>query len=74
LDAGDIDLCPGLATKPPTCSKEGSERCFTRESGYSRLQALGLATDPPLRFELIDVHVGINTIGILYRSIYGGPA
>jgi SnoaL-like domain len=31
--------------------------------------ALGLAAVPPLRFELIDVHVGINTIGILYRSI-----
>jgi SnoaL-like domain len=31
--------------------------------------ALGLAAVPPLRFELIDVHVGISTIGILYRSI-----
>jgi hypothetical protein len=30
---------------------------------------IGLAADPPLRFELLDVHVGINTIGILYRSI-----
>ena len=31
--------------------------------------ALGLAADPPLRFELIDVHVGVNTVGILYRSV-----
>ena len=31
--------------------------------------AIGLAAIPPLKFELIDVHVGINTIGILYRSI-----
>jgi hypothetical protein len=31
--------------------------------------AIGLAAMPPLRFELIDVHVGVNTIGILYRSI-----
>jgi hypothetical protein len=29
----------------------------------------GLATVPPLEFDLIDVHVGINTIGILYRSV-----
>jgi hypothetical protein len=31
--------------------------------------AIGLAADPPLKFELIDVHVGVNTIGILYRSV-----
>jgi SnoaL-like domain len=31
--------------------------------------AIGLAADPPLQFELIDVHVGVNTIGILYRSV-----
>ena len=31
--------------------------------------AIGLAAVPPLKFELIDVHVGINSIGILYRSI-----
>jgi hypothetical protein len=31
--------------------------------------AIGLAAIPPLKFELIDVHVGVNTIGILYRSI-----
>jgi hypothetical protein len=31
--------------------------------------AIGLAANPPLRFELIDVHVGVNTIGIVYRSV-----
>jgi hypothetical protein len=31
--------------------------------------AIGLAAVPPLRFELIDVHVGVNSIGIPYRSI-----
>jgi hypothetical protein len=31
--------------------------------------ASGLAAVPPLEFELIDVHVGVNSIGILYRSI-----
>jgi hypothetical protein len=31
--------------------------------------ASGLAAVPPIQFELIDVHVGINAIGILYRSI-----
>jgi hypothetical protein len=31
--------------------------------------ATGLAAVPPLHFELIDVHVGVDTIGILYRSI-----
>jgi hypothetical protein len=31
--------------------------------------ATGLAAVPPLKFELIDVHVGVNAIGILYRSI-----
>ena len=31
--------------------------------------AAGLAAVPPLEFELIDVHVGVNSIGILYRSI-----
>jgi SnoaL-like domain len=31
--------------------------------------AIGLAAVPPIQFELIDVHVGVNTIGILYRSI-----
>ena len=31
--------------------------------------AIGLAVVPPIQFELIDVHVGINAIGILYRSI-----
>ena len=31
--------------------------------------AIGLAAVPPLKFELIDVHVGLNSIGILYRSI-----
>lgn len=31
--------------------------------------AAGLAAVPPIQFELIDVHVGINAIGILYRSI-----
>ena len=31
--------------------------------------AIGLAAIPPLQFELIDVHVGVNTIGILYRSV-----
>jgi hypothetical protein len=31
--------------------------------------AIGLAAVPPIQFELIDVHVGINSIGILYRSI-----
>jgi hypothetical protein len=31
--------------------------------------AVGLTANPPLEFELIDVHVGVNTIGILYRSI-----
>ncbi len=30
---------------------------------------IGLAAVPPLEFELIDVHVGVNAIGILYRSI-----
>jgi hypothetical protein len=31
--------------------------------------AAGLAANPPLEFQLIDVHVGVNSIGILYRSI-----
>jgi hypothetical protein len=31
--------------------------------------AIGLGAVPPLQFELIDVHVGINAIAILYRSI-----
>ena len=31
--------------------------------------AIGLAANPPLQFELIDVHVGVNMIGILYRSV-----
>ena len=31
--------------------------------------AIGLAAVPPIKFELIDVHVGVNAIGILYRSI-----
>src|ERR1700730_6958499 len=31
--------------------------------------ANGLAAVTPIQFELIDVHVGINAIGILYRSI-----
>jgi hypothetical protein len=31
--------------------------------------ALGLAAVPRIQFELIDVHVGINSLGILYRSI-----
>ena len=31
--------------------------------------AIGLAAVPPIQFELIDVHVGVNTIGILYRSV-----
>jgi SnoaL-like domain len=31
--------------------------------------AVGLAAVPPIQFELIDVHVGVNSIGILYRSI-----
>jgi hypothetical protein len=31
--------------------------------------ASGLAAVPPIQFELIDVHVGVNTIGILYRSV-----
>jgi hypothetical protein len=31
--------------------------------------AIGLAAVPPIQFELIDVHVGVNSIGILYRSI-----
>jgi hypothetical protein len=30
---------------------------------------IGLAANPPLQFELIDVHVRVNTIGILYRSV-----
>ncbi|HWS66309.1 MAG TPA: nuclear transport factor 2 family protein [Steroidobacteraceae bacterium] len=30
---------------------------------------IGLAAVPPIQFELMDVHVGINSIGILYRSI-----
>jgi hypothetical protein len=30
---------------------------------------IDLAAVPPIQFELIDVHVGINSIGILYRSI-----
>jgi hypothetical protein len=32
-------------------------------------RAIGLAAVPPLEFELIDVHVGVDTIGILLRSI-----
>jgi len=31
--------------------------------------AKGLAAVPPIQFELIDVHVGVSSIGILYRSI-----
>ncbi len=31
--------------------------------------AIGLAAVPPIQFELIDVHVGVDSIGILYRSI-----
>src|SRR5271170_5430171 len=31
--------------------------------------AIGLAAVPPIQFELIDVHLGINAIGIRYRSI-----
>ncbi len=31
--------------------------------------AIGLVAIPALKFELIDVHVGVNSIGILYRSI-----
>jgi hypothetical protein len=31
--------------------------------------AIGLAAVPPLQFELIDVHVGVNSIGILYKCI-----
>lgn len=31
--------------------------------------AIGLEAIPPLQFELIDVHVGVSTIGILYRSL-----
>jgi hypothetical protein len=31
--------------------------------------ASGLAAVPPLEFVLIDVHVGVSSIGILYRSI-----
>jgi hypothetical protein len=30
---------------------------------------IGLAAVPPIQFELIDVHVGVDSIGILYRSI-----
>jgi hypothetical protein len=31
--------------------------------------ASGLAAVPPIKFELIDVHIGVDTIGILYRSV-----
>jgi hypothetical protein len=40
--------------------------------GKSAIRAywgIGLAAIPPIQFELLDVHVGINTIGILFRSI-----
>ena len=30
--------------------------------------AIGLAAVPPIQFELIDVHLGINAIGILYLT------
>jgi len=40
-----------------------------RKAAIREYWAIGLAAIPPLKFELIDVHVGINTIGILYRSI-----
>ncbi len=34
--------------------------------------AIGLAAVPPLKFELIDVNVGVDSVGILYRS-FGRP-
>lgn len=47
-------------------SAEGSIR------GKSLLRAywsVGLSLDPPLRFEVKDVFVGVNSITILYRSV-----
>jgi hypothetical protein len=39
------------------------------KSAIREYWAIGLAAVPPLKFELIDVHVGVDAIGILYRSI-----
>jgi hypothetical protein len=39
------------------------------KSAIREYWAIGLEAVPPIKFELIDVHVGVNTIGILYRSI-----
>jgi hypothetical protein len=32
----------------------------------------GLARSPPLRFDLLDVMVGVNSIGIRYKSVTAG--
>jgi hypothetical protein len=39
------------------------------KSAIREYWAIGLEAVPAIKFELIDVHVGVNTIGILYRSI-----
>lgn len=39
------------------------------KSAIREYWATGLAAMPPLAFELLDVHVGILAVGILYRSV-----
>jgi hypothetical protein len=39
------------------------------KTAIRRYWAMGLAAVPRIQFELIDVHVGINTLGILYKSV-----
>ena len=48
---------------------ERMQRTDGVDAGFVAGIRLGPAPIDTLQFELIDVHVGVNTIGILYRSV-----
>ncbi|MXO62498.1 nuclear transport factor 2 family protein [Altererythrobacter oceanensis] len=57
--------------RSPLIAERGfsSDGCLRGKAAVRPYWAVGLAARPPLHFELIGVHVGVNAIAICYRSV-----
>lgn len=55
---------------PLICERMGEPSGMLRgKEQVRRYWEIGLASSPPLHFELIDILVGVNSLVILYRSV-----
>jgi hypothetical protein len=60
---------PPAHTSPLIVERLGKSDGTIRDAGELRdYFARGLASDPPLRFELIDVFPGVHSVAVLYRN------